>query len=141
MLKPLPTIVAVLLAASTLLAQSTGPKIPSGAKVYIEPMDGFEAYLAAALQKKQVPVVVVADKAAADFDMSGTSGHQKAGWAKTIFLGDVHSNDEASITVTNIKTSEIAFAYAVDKKSTLHGQQTVAEACAKHLKHMMEEKH
>jgi hypothetical protein len=141
MLKPIPILACILLAAAALPAQKTAATIAPGSKIYIEPMGGFETYLAAALQKKQVPVVVVADKNAADFDMAGTSGHQNAGWAKTIFMGDIHSNDEASITVTNVKTSEVAFAYAVDKKSTLHGQQTVAEACAKHLKHLIDETH
>jgi hypothetical protein len=32
------------------------------------------------------------------------------------------------------RTGAIVYAYAVDKKSTMHGQQTTAEACAKHLK-------
>jgi hypothetical protein len=31
------------------------------------------------------------------------------------------------------RTGAIVYAYAVDKKSTIHGQQTTAEACAKHL--------
>jgi hypothetical protein len=40
----------------------------------------------------------------------------------------------ASITMTDKRTGAIVYAYAVDKKSTMHGQQTTAEACAKHLK-------
>ena len=34
----------------------------------------------------------------------------------------------------NLETSEVVFAYAVNKKNSLHGRQTAAEACAKHLK-------
>jgi hypothetical protein len=37
------------------------------------------------------------------------------------------------------KTGSIVFAYAVDRKSPLHGQQTTAEACAEHLKNKIED--
>jgi hypothetical protein len=112
--------------------------IPAGATVYISPMDGFESYLSAAFLKKHVPLVIVADKDKADFVITGTAAHQKAGWAKMVFMGNIHSNDAASITLTNAKTSAVAFAYAVDKKNTMHGEQTAAEACAKHLKSYIE---
>jgi hypothetical protein len=59
--------------------------LPPGSKVYIEPMNGFENYLVAALQKKKVQVVVVADRGAADFVITGSSQHEKAGWAKVAF--------------------------------------------------------
>jgi hypothetical protein len=55
------------------------------------------------------------------------------------FMGNIHSDNSASVTMTDKKTGAIVFAYAVDKKSTLHGQQTTAEACAKHLKNQIEE--
>ena len=119
---------------------SNATTIPAGSTAYITPMDGFENYLAAAFAKKHVPVVILGDKEKADFIITGTAEHQKAGWAKTIFMGNIHSNDAASITVTNAKTSTVAFAYAVDKKNTMHGEQTAAEACAKHLKEHIEGK-
>jgi hypothetical protein len=114
-------------------------KIVPGAKVYITPMDGFESYLAAALSKKKVPLVAVGDPAFADYVITGTSLDKKAGWAKIVFMGNIHSDNSASVTMTDKKTGAIVFAYAVDKKSTLHGQQTTAEACAKHLKNQIEE--
>ena len=123
-------------------AAPSGPvstKIVSGSKVYITPMDGFESYLAAALNKKKVPLVAVGDPAFADYIISGTSQDKKAGWAKIVFMGNIHSDNSASVTMTDKKTGAIVFAYAVDKKSTLHGQQTTAEACAKHLKNKIED--
>ena len=114
--------------------------LPAGAKVYIEPMNGFENYLAAALQKKKVQLVVVADRDAADFVITGTAQHEKAGWAKVAFQGSIHSDDQASISVVNAKTSQVVFAYAVNKKNTLHGEQTTAEACAKHMQAHIEGK-
>jgi hypothetical protein len=38
------------------------------------------------------------------------------------------------------QTGAIVFAYAVNKKNTMHGHQTTAEACAKHLKEQIEKK-
>ena len=43
-------------------------------------------------------------------------------------------NEEASIRLINVKASEIVFAYAVSKHNSVHGKQSNAEACAKHLK-------
>ena len=113
-------------------------KITPGARVYIAPMEGFENYLAAAFGKKKVELVPVFDPTQADYVISGTSVDKKAGWAKIAFMGNIHSDNAASITMTDKRTGAIVYAYAVDKKSTMHGQQTTAEACAKHLKAHME---
>lgn len=126
--------------ASTTQDEPISTKIVPGSRVYIAPMDGFENYLAAALEKKKVPLVPVADKEHADYVISGTSVDKKAGWAKIVFMGNVHSDNAASITMSSVKTGAIVYAYAVDKKSTMHGQQTTAEACAKHLKAHIEGK-
>lgn len=124
--------------APLLPATPESMKIKLGAKVYITPMDGFENYLAAALVKKHVELVPVLDPTQADYVISGTSVDKKAGWAKIAFMGNIHSDNAASITMTDKRTGATVYAYAVDKKSTLHGQQTTAEACAKHLKSHME---
>jgi hypothetical protein len=113
-------------------------KIVPNSKVYIQPMDGFENYLIAAFRKKKVQLLPVADKDLADYIISGTSVDKKAGWAKIVFMGNVHSDNAASITMTDKKSGVVVYAYAVDKKSTMHGQQTTAEACAKHLQAHME---
>jgi len=107
--------------------------ITAGRKVYIEKMDGFETYLTAAIAKKKVQLVVTSDASQADYVISGVSDEKKAGWAKIVFMGNIYSDADASITMTDKKNGNVVFAYAVDKKSTLHGQQTTAEACAKHL--------
>jgi hypothetical protein len=112
--------------------------IAAGSKVYIEPMNGFETYMAAAIQKKKVPLIVVSDESVADYVMTGNAEHQKAGWAKVAFTGSIHSDEQASVSMVSTKTKELVFAYAVNKKNTLHGEQTSAEACAKHLKEKIE---
>jgi hypothetical protein len=127
-------LVLILVASAAAYGQhSIALNLPAGATVYIEPMDGFENYLAAAFQKKKVQLTVVAARGAADFVITGSAQHEKAGWAKVAFQGSIHSDDQASISVVNAKTSAVVFAYAVNKKNTLHGEQTTAEACAKHL--------
>lgn len=108
--------------------------------VFISPMNGFESYLAAAFEKKKVPMTLVADQARAAYVINGTSDEKKAGVAKMLVFGQIHSDNAASIQMVDQKTGAIVFAYAVNKKNTLHGQQTTAEACAKHLKEQLEKK-
>ena len=103
-------------------------------------MDGFENYLAAAFAKKKVQLVLVTDRDKAEYIITGTSEDKMAGWAKIVFLGDIHSDADASVTLTDKKSSANLFAYSVNKKNTLHGAQTTAEACAKQLHAQMEEK-
>jgi hypothetical protein len=51
-----------------------------------------------------------------------------------------HSNEQASITVSERRSGEVVFAYSVNKKSSAHGKRSTAEACAKHLKDQIEGK-
>ncbi len=124
------------------LAQEPGMKVlPAGAKVFIAPMEnGFQDYLKAAFQAKKIPLLVVDDKNLADFEISGHSDTQKASTAKKVFLWDWRSNEQAGIQITNLKTSEVIFAYAVNKVSSSHGKKSTAEACAKHIKEKIESK-
>ena len=141
MKKPTAILVLILIMVGAAYAQhSVAVNLPAGSSVYIEPMNGFENYLAAALQKKKVQVTLVADRDAADFVITGSAQHEKAGWAKVAFEHDIHSDDQASISVINAKTSQVVFAYSVNKKNTWHGDQTTAEACAKHLQAHIEGK-
>lgn len=115
--------------------------IPVGSKCFIAPMeDGFHDYLKAALQAKKVPLVVVEDKDSADFVISGHSETQKASTAKKVIMWNWQSNEQASIQVENLQTSEVVFAYSVNKPSSAHGKKSTAEACAKHLKEKIESK-
>ena len=89
-------------------------------------MGGFETYLAAAFEKKKVPLTVVTVKASAVYVIAGVSEDKKAGWAKIAFLGDIHSDADASVQMVDQKSGAVVFAYAVNKKNTLHGDQTTA---------------
>ena len=121
-------------------ASPINTRIVSGATVFMSPMDGFENYLAAAFQKKGVPLVPVGTEEQAAYVLKGTSEEKKPGAAKIIFMGQLHADNAASVQMMDRRTGAIVFAYAVNKKNTLHGQQTTAEACAKHLKEQIEKK-
>ncbi|MGO9441611.1 MAG: hypothetical protein ACLPXM_13815 [Terriglobales bacterium] len=114
-------------------------KIPAGAKVYVAPIPGgFDTYIIAGFQQKKVPLVVVTDRAQAEYEITGFSESDKAGWAKMLFLGSQHTNEQASIKMVNLKTDEVIFAYSVNKMNSVRGKQSAGEACAKHIKHEIE---
>ena len=110
-------------------------KIPKGSKIFIAPIeDGFDTYLKDAIARKKVPVEIVDSRDQADYEITGAAESQKASTAKKVILGNWHSREEASITVSNIKSSEVVWAYSVHEEASTHGKKSSAEACAKHLK-------
>lgn len=123
--------------------------IPRNSKVYIAPFksedpvkssaQGFESYIAAALRKKNVPLLIMANPEVADFIIEGTADKKGAGWAKKIFFGDLRASTSASITVTNLRTGVVAYADSSDKRSANRGLRSSAEKLAKYLKRKMED--
>jgi hypothetical protein len=95
--------------------------IPAGSKVYVNEIkgfEGFENYLVAAFKKKKVDLLVVTDRTLADFEVTGYSESQKAGWAKIIFRHGL-PEEEASMEAIN-------------------GKKSTAEHLAKNLRQKME---
>lgn len=123
--------------------------IPRNSRVYIAPIkaedpnkpqaQGFESYLAAALRKKNVPLLIVADRSQADFMIEGTADSKGAGWAKKIFLGDFRKSTSSSMTVTNLRTGVVAYADSSDKASANRGLRSSAEKLAKYLKRKIDD--
>jgi hypothetical protein len=110
-------------------------RIPSGARVYVAPMsNGFDNYVVAGLQQKKVPVIVVADRSKAEFEITGIAETDKAGWAKMLFMGSQQTNETASVKMVNLKNGAVVFAYSVNKTNSVRGKQSAGEACAKHIK-------
>jgi hypothetical protein len=124
----------VALSALSARAGDQSGTIPRGAKVFLADMKGFEIDLREAIKKKEVPVQIVDDRSQAEYEITGTSDTEKASTAKKVIMLNWHSNEQASISVTNLKTGDVVFAYSVSKKSSAHGKRSTAEACAKHLK-------
>jgi hypothetical protein len=109
--------------------------LPSGARLYVAPMpNGFDAYVIAGLQQKKVPVVVVALREKAEYELSGVSETDQAGWAKILFLRDANTSEMASVKIVNLKTGNVVFAYSVKKGSSMRGKQSAGESVAKHIK-------
>lgn len=118
--------------------------IPRNAKVFIgtfiaegDKDTGFGTYLAAALRKKEVPLVMVTDRSQADFEITGSADKKGAGWAKKVFLGDWRATTSASIQVVNLKTGVVAYADSSHKYSANRGMRSSAEKLAKYLKKKM----
>ena len=133
-------LLACLLSISS-VAQPPPPARPThiqaGSKVYIEPMDGFETYLSAAIISKKVPLTIVGERARADYVISGNSQVDKAGWAKMI-IAKSGSSLPTSITVKDAKTGDLVYAYAVDKYNSVREGRAPQRACAKHMKQDIE---
>ncbi len=132
----------IVLFVSMTFLNSVGPlsaqnksALKQGAKVFIASMpDNFDSFLRSAMEKKKVPLAIVASKEDAAFEITGASETQKAGAAKKIIRLNWRSAEQASISIADLKTGEVVFAYSVNKESSAHGKQSTAEACAKHIK-------
>lgn len=118
-------------------------RIPPNSKIYIasfksedasKPIEGFETYMAAAIRKKGVPVILVADRSQADFEIAGSADKKGAGWAKKWLAGDFRGTASASFIVTNLRTGVVAYADASHRASANKGLRSSAEKLAKYLK-------
>lgn len=114
--------------------------IPVNSKVYIAPAiaedqskrqaEGFENYLAAAFRKKNVHLLVVADRSQADFEITDSASSHGAGFAKKFILGDFRKSTTASIQVVNLHTGVVSFADSSDRSSANRGLRSSAEKLA-----------
>ena len=110
--------------------------------VYIEPQNGFEAYLAAAIAKKSVPVDVVTDPAKATYVLKSAPVQVKqestgGKIARCLFASCAGIEDKANVSVQLIESSssKMLWAYSVNKqRGGSKNEQSMAEAVAKHLK-------
>jgi hypothetical protein len=115
-------------------------------KVFIEPDQGFETYIAAAFSKKKTPVAVVSDVEEAEYVLKATPVDSKpestgSKVARCLFAYCIGINGTQSVSVQLIdtKTKTSVWGYTV-RKGDANGYQSSAEAIAKHLKSFFEEK-
>jgi hypothetical protein len=114
--------------------------------VYIEPQQGFETYLAAAISKKNVPVDVVTDQTKANYVLKAAPVEIKTEStggkiARCLFAYCAGIEDKGNVSVQLIATSstKVMWAYSVNKqKGGNKNSQSMAEAVAKHLKDFVE---
>jgi hypothetical protein len=141
---------------------STPGRIASGSRIVIAPMGGFETYFAAAIREKGVPVTLTLERSSAQYFVVSTetewqgfvygSGgnanwNQNGGSATHAAAASSTRGLEASIMLIDARSKDVVWAYEVHKSShgallfgthAARGQQSLAEACAKHLKEFIE---
>ena len=115
----------------------TDLRIPRDSKVYIVPAGGFEHYIAAALRKKSVPLLIVVDRDAADFEISVSHEKKDASWARTIVWGILQGSASASMQVVNLKTRVVVFADSSHRTIAARGERSTAEKLVQMLKRRM----
>ena len=114
--------------------------------VYVEPQQGFETYLAAAISKKNVPVDLVTDQAKANYVLKAAPVEIKTEStggkiARCLFAYCAGIEDKGNVSVQLIATAstKVMWAYSVAKqKGGSKNSQSMAEAVAKHLKDFVE---
>ncbi len=132
----------VLFTASLSFAQLARPA------VYVEPQQGFETYLAAAISKKNVPVDVVTDQTKATYVLKSAPIEVKTEStggkiARCLFASCAGIEDKGNVSVQLIDTSstKMIWAYSVNKqRGGSKNEQSMAEAVAKHFKEFLEKK-
>src|SRR4029077_9659447 len=135
-------VLLVLFASSLSFAQLARPT------VYLEPQQGFETYLAAAVAKKGVPVDVVTDQTKAMYVLKSAPVEIKqestgGKIARCLFASCAGIEDKGNVSVQLIETSstKMLWAYSVNKqRGGSKNQQSMAEAVAKHCKEFLEKK-
>lgn len=133
------TIVVLLaVAAAMLQAETASPK-----RIYVEPQDGFESYISAAIVKKKVPVVVTTNKEVADYIITSRVIEKEESTGSKIarclfaYCAGIQGSQTATVQMINAKTNDVAWAYNV-RKGGASNYQSSAEAIAKHLKNWLQ---
>ena len=127
----------------TLVGLWSGPGAAQGQntpRLFVQPADGFEVFISAAMANKNVAVDVVTDVTKADYVMRATTIEVEkvstgAKWANCIFASCAGNGDKGSTSVQVVdKEGVVQWSYAVNKGRGAKNKQSMAEAIAKHFK-------
>ncbi len=132
-------------AALLVLFVSTLSLAQSKPTVYLEPQQGFETYIAAAIEKKAVPVDVVTDKTRAVYilrsapvEVKSESTGGKIARCLFAYCAGIEDKGNVSVQLIEVGSTKIVWAYSVNKqKGGSKNQQSMAEAIAKHFKEFL----
>lgn len=113
--------------------------------VYLEPQQGFETYIAAAIQKKGVPVDVVTEKAnavyilrSAPVEVKSESTGGKIARCLFAYCAGIEDKGNVSVQLIEVASTKMIWAYSVNKqRGGSKNQQSMAEAIAKHFKEFL----
>ena len=112
-------------------------------RIYIPPQDGYETYLAAALLKKHVPVVITQNKEQAQFILAGGAKSKEDSTGSKVlnclvmFCVGITGTTDATVQLVT-PTGEIRWAYST-RIGFKDDFRRSAEDLAKHLKKFLEE--
>jgi hypothetical protein len=109
--------------------------IPAGSKIYVDSNNGFDIFILAAFQAKRVSAQLVSSSDKADYILDSSLFHSHEAVATEKASG-TYRISEAAFKLTS-KSGDIVWAYAATKGMLSRGKQSVAEACAKHLKEII----
>ena len=129
----------MLFVASLSFAQTSRPTI------YLEPQQGFETYIAAAIAKKGVPVDVVIDKnkaiyilRSAPVEVKSESTGGKIARCLFAYCAGIEDKGNVSVQLIEASSTKMVWAYSVNKqRGGSKNQQSMAEAVAKHFKEFL----
>lgn len=110
----LPLIFIAALSAAA-LAQTDKPK------VFIAPMEeGFDSFIAAALIKNKVPVMITTDETQAEYIITGRAVKGQNKWYDTVF-GAERDRNQGSIQLLRVSDKSVAWAGSAGDKSFWYG--------------------
>jgi len=129
----------ILLVASFSFCQGAKPA------VYLEPQQGFETYIAAAIAKKGVPVDVVAEKSKATYilrsapvEVKSESTGGKIARCLFAYCAGIEDKSNVSVQLIEAGSAKMVWAYSVNKqRGGGKNEQAMAEAIAKHFKEFL----
>jgi hypothetical protein len=130
-------------ACLTLVSSAIAETVPAESKLYIDRMNGFENYISAAILGKKIPIIVVTDRAQADYLVTGSwreSNGGTSGNGSLVAPLKRRTNYSASISIVDPKTSALVFAYSSEKSASHDLSKEIADDWANHLKHEMQPK-
>ncbi len=125
-------VILLTLASPSIAATHKGVTIPAGSSLFVDSNNGFDTFILAAFQNKRVPLKLVSSADKADYILDSSLFHTGEIVA-TPKYATTGRTSEAAFKLTS-KSGDIVWAYAVTKGIFSRGKQSVAEACAKHLK-------
>lgn len=132
-------VLLVVFVASLSFTQTSRPT------VYLEPQQGFETYIAAAIAKKGVPVDVVTDKnkaiyilRSAPVEVKSESTGGKIARCLFAYCAGIEDKGNVSVQLIEASSTKMVWAYSVNKqRGGSKNQQSMAEAVAKHFKEFL----
>ena len=118
--------------AAVFLVNAQAP-VPSGAKIFIHPMDGFGSYLHSAFRVKGVPVDVVGTRESAEYELTGSEEREEARRGRISLRIPGKGQDVVRLQLQRVATGEILMANTYGTKKNQGGKRGGAEAFAGEL--------